>query len=364
MCIKKPCFAMAQMILMFVLTAPSNGSVSKQDLQSRVQKESEDALMQELKQAEKSGEIEVLVTAASPALTGGKEDIKKRITLRAAAFAKTIDKIPMSQINDDLAQWIEQSLVMEVRSLGLTFIKKPSFGESYRTAAEKRFSTMDNAKGQQLLKQRDVFLKSAKDYQDALKNYTIQKLSQVKTFKLIFVENSAKGVGTFTQSLKSVRNLDDHRAEPITNKSSVNDRNFDFRNELIDSKIVNLALIRATKQLLDSYAVVDWFSFASVVSPAYEEGDPRGALKMKTFAQVTPQIDNLYNNCVTEGEGSTQLDALCFENFLWEVTLLRYRDAQLLKKETTVGKPYVIFLNDSSLWKLLMADDNALSKVR
>lgn len=285
---------------------------------------------------------------------------KIKIASRTEDFAKTIDTLPMSEVDDDLAAWIETSMIAEMKGLGLSFLLKDSSDEvigTYTNNAKLRFQTLTNEKGRLLLLKRNKLLISSKSYRDSLSQYLFAKLSTINSIKTDFKRPE---LSCILEGVLLARGADIGKEAKDPATSEIEDP-FDFRSSELDSRIATLAMIRMVNESLDSWASISWFSFASIISPAYFEGDPYKVDILKDFEELKPKIEKLFQSCLIRGTDATEIDPECLIAFIKIVALnIRHDSDQTLNIKPNIKKPFVIFKNDSTAWNLVLRKDISL----
>lgn len=217
---------------------------------------------------------------------------------------------------------------------------------------------MSNAKGLQLLAEKAVYLNNAEMYHAALRSFIVQKLSsplvlKIKDVKSLLLEDAI-------QALLQLRERDEN-ASYLPKGLVKNELNLTSSNA--DSRFICAALVRQTKQLLDVYSRIDWFSFASIVSPAYSETKADLMSNIKGFAQIKAQADLEFASCFNLKGDIGELDLTKFRSALNAINNLRYKaKGKYMFSSTTTFNPVVVFKNDSSTWQAILTESHFLKQ--
>ncbi len=328
-------------------------SVNREQLAHTVQNECNDVLLA----------LVALNNAETHAPTAVPRDIKQKISQRAQSFAGTLYHLPITDVDDSLAVWIEQSMVAEIKGLGLGFLNDPADDAAfpvYRRDAETRFKTLDNAKGRQLLQRRDILLKRGDDYNRSLENFLVGKLTRIQ---ILQIDGGDPQIEQLEMAINTLGSFDNKKLDSLPKPSAFRSGLLDLRDQDIDSRIMTLSLLREMQQKMHSYDVIDWYSYGSIVSPIFAQGDARGSLLPKRFDEVSPRIEQLYEECMTVKGDITQFQYGRFLHFLGTACLVLPFHMDTPSHDHDPAGRSVIFRNDATVWQLLPSRNSPLAQL-
>ena len=124
-----------------------------------------------------------------------------------------------------------------------------------------------------------------------------------------------------------------------------------MRTNVIDSQILCLSLIRFIDAKFSQDAIFDRFSYENILSAAFEEGDPYGARKEKSFDEVLVTAKKILDEAIQPGEVIT-INWRLFVRSLQDITELRVQNnlKNSESKQSDQQNAYVIFVNKKELW--------------
>ena len=323
-------------LLPFLLTASMKvaAATPKSALQTQVRQQVE-AVLREQGGAEISSQQQALIAS------------------RSQRIAETVAVLPMTTVSDDLAQWIDESILALVKRNAATCILDSTqaniFVAGFVTQANARFATLDNAKGDQLLVKKKMLLNADLDYRRDLKSYFIHRLALADVIRLNIGAASLQG---YNDDVLSKIILALNLAAPSTHSLTEVPTERDISTEKIESHILTLALIKNLDNQLDEEAIRDSFSFGNLLSLAFNDGDSAHASSLKSFPQAQPSVEKVYNNSVALSKNVTTINLYLFNRMVFESIQVRLNSP---RTPSTNNLPviYLAFANDKASWESL-----------
>ncbi len=283
-----------------------------------------------------------------------KKASQEKIKQRVASFCQVVDFLPMTDVDDDLALWIKNSIVSHLSGLGIRFLnpenRDSAFG-AYKQEAQKLFQRLSNEKGKILLQQRNTLMIEVEAYHASVVGLLVAKMKAKKSLKIDLTLVQLAG---FTDAIVKASFFDDSRPknQPVL---VLQDNTVQINGNGIDSRIATLSFVRTVKQLLDSLCVIQGFTYGNIISPVYcEEGDPRHLQVRRRFLEVASQVESLLEQTLNKGK-SMEVSSVLFLETLKAIELeLPYHDIKSVETGTSpTSTSFVVFSNISSEWDAL-----------
>lgn len=285
-----------------------------------------------------------------------------KIQSRCDLWSHTLDGLPVTSIDDQLASWIEVSLVAEIRGLGVGFLYDPAADgafESYLTDTRLQFKTLTEERGKQLLTRRNYLISAGVAYQGAFESALSEKLESAP---IIEVRWDSLLFGQVARFVDGLRAMDDPRLLPLSGPSASKAKPVDLRDDKYISGILTLGLIRLLKQREYSMSVIDWYSYSDITSPAFFKDDPRSEATPRKYADVAPQASDILADCIYQDGGITVIQFDRLWQCIGEINLtLPFQDVKgKSSQKSTDQENAITFTNDVSCWTHFVQSQNPI----
>lgn len=272
---------------------------------------------------------------------------------RSHRIADTINALSTDNIDSDLADWIEQSILGLVNNRASVLVTDTPAADNlingFIAQANQRLTTLDNAKGHKLLERKLFLLQSASSYRASLLKLIGEKLSVSGTLRVDLGVSAIRAMNDTSLS-KIIAALD---AKP----DPQNPNNFvDLRTHALPSHIATLALVYNLRYDFYKLGIRNSFSYGNLFSRVFDDGDPEHALVTKDFSSISSKLNTLLSSSVETHNGMTTIVFYGLEAFISEADNQRYPSSRNSQNSSGLGKlpaAYVVFTNDKDAWVLL-----------
>lgn len=287
-------------------------------------------------------------------------EAKKRVAFRAARLAETINQLKVNEIDDELAAWIRESF---------NIVTHPSwrFSEDYGPVnlsfdhfvrqAEKVLSELDNELGKTRLVMRDKYLREAVSYRDSLRKLIFEEFASAKSFTINLGTN-INGVILGTDSLIGIVGALGITLNATDSPILSYGNSIDVSNEILDSHLLTLAMVRLLKKTFEEQAEIFEVAFNNLFFGIYDSNDPMNISELKKFEDVADEIRGLIGDCTDKQNSKITINWRCFESnlnrsFVVHSSYVEKDSPAFSHGETPNQKySYITFKNNIKTWEL------------
>lgn len=272
---------------------------------------------------------------------------------RAEQISSIVQYYPQDIVPDDIATWIEQSVLPIVKKRKPYLISDDKTAERYikhiDDAAKANFSQLSPSIIPELRRRSEKLLTAAKLYREKRNLYLIDHLSQSKLIRINFSNGIFTGNDSFSDILLAIR------PELLLAWLKPDEKHIDLSDSQIDSMLLTCGFVRKIEDYIKADEEGDEVGYTSLLSSVLFIDD----FKTRDFSTVLPIIEKLWDKAVTQEGNVTIMDYDGFSYFLMKSSTLHWEDdtefnqSEDISDEKTEVPPYVIFKNENYPWQIL-----------
>lgn len=323
-----------------IFSAPCFAEVSKSALKNRIQVEAKKIIVETI---------------------NGDESNDQQYSQYAVDIANTVSKLPDEKIDDEIAVWIESSLlaIISKRAAVLRDPNKKSeqFVNEFTAIAEKQFSGLSNTKAIGLLAKKKKAQVLVNSYRKELFYYIVTKLMNSRQFdidisrEVIFADASVMAAAS--RAMKAGKDAKDQK------NGEFSDLKLTSQAKIIESNLISSSLVYEVQTIFDKQALMESFDYGNILSKAFDDGDPLNIDSLAKFNSVKPKIDKFWVENISTDKGTIKLSLSSLYSLISEFGKLRNPGYQIvvkdINKNSGLAPVYVSFVNNRVAWEPLLS---------
>lgn len=268
------------------------------------------------------------------------DDIKKKIIEKAEKWAQITDKLPNDVYEDDISDWIINSLTSEAKTQGLAFVDSSenydAFFKELQVILGNSFSKFTPSLARKLFERHANLLKESQEYDENLEKFIIDYFSKKPTVTIKFSAEHLDFLDTIAPTLK---------------KQQKGEGALDY----IGSHIIQDYMWSWLRYGINMSAASQFNSINSIASAAYNPTDARSNDIPKKFAEVLPDLSQSFNQVLSPIQNKTTIDLQRISGLVWSSYQARWQKVPLYdpdKKDNTRSVKVIVEIDQDIVEEL------------